>query len=111
MGGSNSNNRGGGSQSRNQDVACDELKFNTQLSSPKEEVLVLLEVGLLLEIELSPSKTTCVVIYKSKIAGTIIHLNLKQLINCIIAGNTFYARVRSVDGAKCAITVLHESLA
>lgn len=107
MGGSG--NGGGGRSSHNKEIPCEELKFNTQLSSPKEDVIVNIRPGMLLEVILSPTRTTCVVIIDGQIAGTIIHSNLNKLINCIVKGNVFYAKVRSVDGAKCAITVLHEN--
>jgi hypothetical protein len=62
-----------------------------------------------LDMVLAPSKNACVVIFENKVAGSIVS-HLVQLINCINAGHRFLARIRSIDGSKCVVMVLHESL-
>lgn len=109
MGGSGSGS-GGGRTQKPKSMSCGELTFNTQLSSPREDVIILLKVGFTLDIEISPNQTACVVIFEDKVAGTIIHSLLNQLISCIKSGYRYYARVRNVNGAKCSITVLPEIL-
>jgi len=91
------------------ETTCEELKFTTTLSSPIETILFSLKAGVVLDIVLSPTGTACVVVFEDKAVGAIIHSLLQQLINCIKAGNTFYAIVKSLDGAKCVITILHQS--
>jgi len=110
MGGSGGGG-GGGSYTppRTKSSSCEELEFSTHLSSPVVEVLKSIEVGDELEITLSASGTACVAIFEGKIAGSILGANLIQLINCIKAGNRFIAVVTTIDGARCVVTVVHES--
>lgn len=88
---------------------CEDLKFETILASPIAEVLELIEKGDEMEITISSTGNSCVVIFRSKIAGSIVASNLLQLINCLKSGNRFIAIVKSIEGAKCKITVVHES--
>ena len=90
-------------------TTCENLKINTNLSSPVEDVLEKISIGEQLEIILSPGGVSCVAIFETKVAGAIVGAALSQLIDCLKSGNRYIAVIRSIDGAKCSVTIIHES--
>ena len=82
---------------------CD-LVIHTQLKSPTEEVVITINVGDILEIVVLPPDE-CLALYNGQTAGKIFCLELKELLACIKEGNIYEAKVRSVNGIRCAITI------
>lgn len=106
MGGSSTgSSRGGGGRGFPVGFDCDDLEIKTQLSSPVAEVIINLVPGDELILEMSPPTGPCEAIFKGKIAGTIISKDLQKIIECIVKGHRFVAIVRSVSGARCAVTI------
>ncbi|MBS1774357.1 MAG: hypothetical protein JST82_15985 [Bacteroidetes bacterium] len=105
MGGSSSTPFTDGSRS----IDCEDLDIKTQLSSPVASVIAILKVGDILEIEFKTPTGPCLAIFKGVLAGTIINKDVRRIIECIVSGHKFVARVRNITGGRCAITIKHAS--
>lgn len=86
-------------------VMCGELVFTTQLSSPQAEVLNDLKVGDELTIE-TRSNSAQAYDSQNRLAGGIIATKALDLVNCILQGYDYKARVIGLDGARCTIQVM-----
>jgi hypothetical protein len=86
-------------------MPCGSLIIQTQLSSPREDVIQTLKKGDLLTIILLNGNGPCVATYNEKIAGTIINKDILTLIACLQKGCKFIAIVRNIIGGRCAITI------
>jgi hypothetical protein len=86
-------------------LPCSAQLINTQLSSPNPEVLELLKAGDELKIQLVQPSLMILALYEDEIAGVIINKEVLKIINCMINGWTFKAKVRSVIGGRCAILI------
>ncbi|HEX8546764.1 MAG TPA: hypothetical protein VF691_07355 [Cytophagaceae bacterium] len=82
---------------------CD-LVIHTQLKSPIEEIVMSIEPGDILDIVVHPPDQ-CIALYQGQTAGKIFCLELKELLACIGSGNIYEAKVRSINGIRCAITI------
>ena len=76
----------------------------TQLASPQPSVIASLSPGDELDIVFTDSGA-CNAVYRGKIAGSIVGVQLARIIDCMNKGHRFIAIVRTVDGAKCAVTI------
>jgi|GEM_PF-3558170 len=85
--------------------ACKDLIIQTQLLSTQPTVLVHISKGDVLNIHLLDRIGPCVASFKDEIAGTVIHKDMLQLINCLNNGKQFIGVVRSVSGGSCLVTI------
>jgi len=89
----------------NPKAGCKNLVIRTQLFSPAPAVLAKLAKGDKMPIVLLGQGGPCVAMYGSLLAGTVIHRDLLQLIECGNKGVDFEATVRDVLGGACLVTI------
>ena len=83
---------------------CENLNIITQLKSPVDAVVFKIKEGEFLDITVLPPDQ-CVALYRGEIAGKIVCLELKELMDCLKLGNLYHARVRNVAGLRCSLTI------
>ncbi|HVX00129.1 MAG TPA: hypothetical protein VHA52_06830 [Candidatus Babeliaceae bacterium] len=85
---------------------CADLVLRTQLASPDPAVIADLGVGDILTVHLlnavGPLQALTV---DNQIAGAILTANPARLINCINSGYEFQARVLSINGGECQVSI------
>lgn len=88
--------------------SCASLRFDTQLASPKAQVVAQLQVGDVLDIAFGQGGNQIVVaLWNSVEAGGIVDPHLNQLRNCMNQGEQFQARVLSITGGQVRVRVQH----
>jgi hypothetical protein len=88
---------------RSKKQTCD-LIIHTQLKSPNENVVININTGDVLPIIVLASDE-CLALHNGEVAGKIFCMELKELLDCIAAGNIYEAKVRSLNGIRCTITI------
>ena len=89
----------------NPKVGCENLVIRTQLFSPAPAVLTKLVRGDKMPVVLLGKGGPCVAMYGTQIAGTVIHRDLFQLIECLTKGVAFEATIRHVFGGACLVII------
>lgn len=89
----------------NPKAGCRNLVIRTQLFSPVPAVLNQLVKGDKMNVVLLSKGGPCIAMYGSLLAGTVIHRDLLQLIECLNKGVDFEATVRDVFGGACLVTI------
>jgi len=97
----------GGVGYEDDEIDCEKLVFDTQISSPKEDVVSKLEEGDVLEVRLENIDTTMVVVvrHNGKIAGGLASPALKRLRECMVQGTIYKALVLQVDDGQVRVRV------
>ncbi|MBX9705862.1 MAG: hypothetical protein K5Q00_06360 [Gammaproteobacteria bacterium] len=105
MSGSGGSGYSGGGQEYQ--INCENLVIDTQLSSPKEDVILKINVGDILEVGLQKSNQTSIVVvlFQNEIAGGVASPQLSQLRSCLEAGTTYIAKVQSINGGQVKVTI------
>lgn len=103
---------GGGGGNWPQDayeIACDQLKFSTQINSPQSPAIGTVEVGDVLTVEIKPlGGTQAVAVVKNGVVvGGLIGGKVNRLRECLIKGSEFKATVLAVNGPQVQIDVEH----
>ncbi len=89
-------------------TSCTTLRFDTQLASPKSEVVAQLGVDDVLDITFSdPSNQVVSALWKGAVAGGIVDPHLSQLRTCMSQGEQYQAFVLRVSGGQVRIRVSH----
>ncbi|WP_113663994.1 hypothetical protein [Pedobacter nanyangensis] len=87
-------------------ISCEDLIIRTQLASPDPDVLVDIHAGDVLYVKLlNATGPIQAITMDGRVAGAILTSNPTQLINCISAGTEYQAKVFSINGGDCQITV------
>ncbi len=104
MSGSGGGSFGGGGV---QEIACDRLSFETQLSSPKPSVVAGINVGdvLLVAIEQQLAAQVVVIKYGNQVAGGITSPKMSRLLECMRHGTQYQATVLSKAGGQVTIRI------
>lgn len=104
MSGSDGSRIGGGFEPVN---SCDSLVIETQLSSPKGDVIKKIKVGDILDVTTKKSGgvTVVVVIYQNEIAGGIAAPQLAKLRECIEQGTEYGAKVVAINGGQVRVRI------
>ena len=86
---------------------CEDLVINTQLSSPKANVVALITVGDELDLEVRTLQNTVVVVavYKGEVAGGIASTRMARLRECIEDGTKYLARVTAKNDGQVSVRV------
>ncbi|MDQ8195245.1 hypothetical protein QEH59_12470 [Coraliomargarita sp. SDUM461004] len=86
------------------DSPCHSLNVTTQIHSPDEDVVNLLQVGDLLDVTLhvEDGEEAIVVLHKSDTVGAVIHERLRD---CISAGNAYQAEVIEIEGGVVRVRI------
>lgn len=95
---------GGGDQ-----VPCEMLKFDAQLTSPQPAIVQTLEVGDVLDVSIvSLNGQQVLQALKNNVAaGGLIGADASRLRECILSGHAFRAVVLSVNGGQVRVHVEH----
>lgn len=104
---SGSNGGGYGDGFITDEVACDQLAFDTQLSSPKAPIVAQLNVGEVLSIALDQQGTVQVVVVKrgNDVAGGITSPKMARLLECIRQGTRYQATVTSKSDGQVSVRI------
>jgi len=87
-------------------TSCADIVLRTQLASPNPAVIAELGVGDILTIHLlSAVGPLQALTADNVVAGAILTSNPALLINCINNGSEFQARVLSINGGDCQISI------
>lgn len=88
-------------------TACDTLVIETQISSPKADVVKGLAPGIVLEVALEQQGALSVVVLKhdGQVAGGIADPNVPRLRECIAQGTQYSATVRAVQGGLVIVRI------
>ncbi|AEG02826.1 hypothetical protein Metme_4486 [Methylomonas methanica MC09] len=87
--------------------SCETLVIDTQLSSPKPDVISDISVGDLLDISAQPIGTTTVVValYQGKVAGGLASPKTRRLLECLAGGTRYVARVTEKNDGQIRVRV------
>jgi hypothetical protein len=88
-------------------IECSRLVFNTQLSSPKPEVVDRLHTGDELDVSLESFPGTKVVVarFEGAVAGGLASPESARLRHCIEQGTSYHATVLDVTGGQVRVRV------
>lgn len=85
---------------------CADLIIRTQLASPDPAVLADLRVGDILTVRLlSATGPLQAVTHDGNIAGAILTSDPGLLINCINNGHEYMAKILSINGGDCQVSI------
>lgn len=89
--------------------SCATLQFDTQLASPKAQVVTQLSINDILDIVFAQTGNQQVVsaLWQGSEAGGIVDPHLNQLRNCMNQGEQYQARVLQLGGGQVRLRVYH----
>jgi hypothetical protein len=89
------------------ETACDMLYLQTQLASPKEDIVNQIGIGDLLDIGLASlnNQVVAVATWRGQIAGGIASPRVIRLIACIESGTSYMATVLDKNGAQVVLRI------
>lgn len=90
-------------------TSCVALQFDTQLASPKTQVVAQLSVNDILDIVFTQPANQQVVsaLWNGAVAGSIVDPHLAQLRTCMNQGEQYQARVLYLGGGQVRLRVYH----
>jgi hypothetical protein len=96
---------GGGFESPSDN--CDELEFDTQLSSPKQAVIASIKVGddLAVGTQVMGGTTVVVALHNGQVAGGLASPNVRRLRECIADGTQYIATVTEKDDGQIRVRI------
>lgn len=87
---------------------CENLSIKTQLASPKPEVISKLKVGSILDVVLTPPAGPVQVITDDgEVAGALLPPDVAQLIECMVDGHEYHAKILDIKGGNCQVLITH----
>lgn len=87
---------------------CQLLSIKTQLASPKPAVIAKLNVGDILEVQLTPPAGPVQLITAGgEIAGAVLSPDVAKLIECIADDHEYHAKVLEIKGGNCQVLITH----
>lgn len=101
---------GGGSRSSfDNDLPCDNLRFEAQLTSPQPAVVTTLGVAEVLDIVINTMNGQVVVqiLRNGQLVGGLAGPDATRLRNCMEQGHQYKVTVRSVNGGQVRVLVEH----
>lgn len=99
---------GGGGAVADDQIACDLLRFETRITSPNAAVLVTLNVGMQLSVQIatgSAAQEIQVVTQTGQIVGGLLHNRVQRLRECLLAGTHYKATVRLINNGQVNVFV------
>ncbi|ELK4796406.1 hypothetical protein LER27_28705 [Pseudomonas aeruginosa] len=89
------------------ETACDSLVLDTQLASPKEAVVDLIEIGDVLDVALGNANglVTVEVLRNGQVAGGVASPNIQRLLTCMKQGTVYIATVYEKIGGQVKIRI------
>lgn len=106
MSGSGNGNSGSGFPTTDAST-CESLAFDTQLASPRPDVVDQINPGDVLMIATHQQGTTTVVValHSGEVAGGIASPRVNQLRECLAQGFEFFATVTTIDSGQVRVRV------
>lgn len=109
-GGSSGGGIGGGGSGGSANGSCETLIIRTSMSSPKPAVLKNLKANDILLVELENDTGPVLLKTKDKeLAGSVVSGQLIRLIQCLTAGYSYIAIIKSIEKGKVDIEVRPEA--
>lgn len=89
------------------DESCEDLVLETQLSSPKQEVIADLKIGSQLTVRAwtSGATTAIEVLHGRKVAGGLASPRISRLLECIAIGTEYIATVTAKKDGQVKVRV------
>lgn len=84
---------------------CRDLVISSQLIAPNYTVLQQVNEGDFLTLHLQSPKGPVLTRFGNEIVGTVMTKEIVRLIQCLGKGEEFLAKVRTIEGGLCAITI------
>ena len=105
MSGSGGSGYGGGFESIA--PSCENLVINTQISSPRMQVINKITVGAILDVAIEVMETISVVVvrHNGQTAGGVASPNVQRLRECLGQGTIYHAKVTAVNGPQVNIRI------
>jgi hypothetical protein len=87
--------------------ACDTLVIETQISSPKVDVVKHLIKGVVLTVGLAQvgGVTAVVLVHQGQVAGGVADPSVQRLRECIAQGTQYAATVRAINGGLVTVRI------
>lgn len=101
---------GGGGSISNEDIACENLKFEAQVASPNPAVVPSLTVNEVLRVTVTArSGIQEVQVYTaaSQLVGGLLANRVSRLRECILNGTSYTAKVIAINGGQVRVFVEH----
>jgi hypothetical protein len=100
---------GGGGGGGSDNVPCEELKFDAQLTSPQPSLVKELSVGQVLDVNIVNVKGQQLlqVLKNGQPVGGLIGSDAARLRECILGGHHFNATVMSINGGQVRVHIEH----
>lgn len=105
---SGSSGGGGGGIVDDDQIACHLLKFETRITSPNAEAIVLLKVGDQLNVQIaaaSAAQEIQVVNTVGQIVGGLLHNRAQRLRECLLGGARYKAKVLTSNNGQINVFV------
>lgn len=89
------------------DTSCDTLVLDTQLASPKEDVIGQFDIGDVLEVVSNGLNglSTVQVLWQGQVAGGVASPNVQKLLSCIQQGTIYTAQVTQKIGGQVKVRI------
>lgn len=106
---SGSNGGGGNSGGYNDEIPCEKLRFEAQITSPQPAIVATLVAGDAVDIYVVNMKGQIVVqvLKNNQVAGGLAGPDATRLRNCLENGHQYKAEVRSINGGQVRIWIEH----
>ncbi|GKT18916.1 hypothetical protein AVHY2522_20590 [Acidovorax sp. SUPP2522] len=101
---------GGGGGTDDEVIACDVLRFETQIASPNSEVVPTLKIGDELQVIIASASKTQeiqVVTTGGQLVGGLLAVKVQRMRECMLESHTYKATVKSVNGGQVRVLVEH----
>ena len=100
---------GGISGGSDDELPCEKLRFEAQLTSPQPTIVSTLSTGSQLDITVVEMKGLLIVqaLSNGQIAGGLVGPDASKLRNCIGKGHRYKATVRAINGGQVRVFVEH----
>lgn len=94
-------------RSSSADASCLTLELDTQLSSPKEDIVDRIQLGDALEVVLNATQTfsTVEVLWRGELAGGVASPEIQKLQSCLGEGVIYVAEVIEKSGGEVRIRI------
>ena len=107
---SGSSGGGGGGFVADEAIACDVLRFETQIASPNPAVVPTLKIGDELKVIIASASKTQeiqVLIANGKVVGGLLSVKVQRMRECMLESHSYKATVLSVSGGQVRVMVEH----
>mgnify|MGYP001300122390 CR=1 FL=1 len=102
---SGSSGAGGSINRPSENEDCANLVINTNLASPKADVIATLKEGDELKVQAATTQGPIQALRGNSVAGNIVTREQVRLLNCLNEGTEYIAEVLSITGGQCKIQV------